>query len=83
MVSIANSNQLLEEIPNKVGDLLGILVDVQSSHEGARTYLEIVVDKYPYPISYKGYYQYRNGSIKQELKRAALNRFLLLKQGKY
>ena len=58
-------------------------MDVQSRCNGARTYPEIVVDKYPYPISYKGYYQYRNGSTKQELKRAALNRFLLLKQGKH
>lgn len=82
VVGIANSRQLLEEIPNKVRDLLGILVDVHSQSEGELTYLDIVVDPYPYPISYKGQYHYWSGSTKQELKGAALNTFLLQKQGK-
>jgi ATP-dependent DNA helicase RecG len=83
VVGIANSQKLLEEIPNKVRDLLGILVDVHSRSEGELAYLEIVVEAYPYPISYKGQYHYRSGSTKQELKGAALDRFLLRKQGKH
>ena len=82
VVGIANSRQLLEEIPNKVRDLLGILVDVHSRHEDKLIYLEIVVEAYPYPISYKGQYHYRSGSTKQELKGPALSAFLLQKQGK-
>jgi ATP-dependent DNA helicase RecG len=83
VVGIGNSRQLLEEIPNKVRDLLGILVDVHSHQEGELPYLEIVVEAYPYPISYKGQYHYRSGSTKQELKGAALDKFLLRKQGKH
>lgn len=83
VVGIANSRQLLEEIPNKVRDLLGIIVDVHSRQEDKLTYLEIVVEAYPYPISYKGQYHYRSGSTKQELKGAALDKFLLRKQGKH
>jgi ATP-dependent DNA helicase RecG len=83
VVGIDNSRQLLEDIPNKVRDLLGILVDVHSRTEGELTYLEIVVEAYPYPISYKGQYHYRSGSTKQELKGAALDKFLLRKQGKH
>ena len=83
VVGVANSRQLLEELPNKVRDVLGILVDVHRHSEGARIYLEIVVEAYPYPISYKGQYHYRSGSTKQELKGAALDRFLLRKQGKH
>ncbi|WP_210521683.1 ATP-binding protein [Hymenobacter terricola] len=83
VVGIDNRRQLLEEIPNKVRDLLGILVDVHSRSEGAREYLDIVVDAYPYPISYKGQYHYRSGSTKQELKGATLDQFLLRKQGKH
>lgn len=83
VVGIANSRQLLEEIPNKVRDLLGILVDVHSRQQDELTYLEIVVEAYPYPISYKGQYHYRSGSTKQELKGAALDKFLLRKQGKH
>ena len=45
--------------------------------------MEIVVEPYPYPISYKGEYHYRSGSTKQELKGAALDRFLLRKQGRH
>lgn len=34
-------------------------------------------------MSYKGEYHYRSGSTKQELKGAALDRFLLKKQGRH
>jgi len=44
--------------------------------------IEIRVDPYPTPISYKGEYYYRSGSTRQELKGAALDRFLLHKQGR-
>lgn len=44
--------------------------------------VRITVEPYPYPISYKGQHFYRAGSTKQELKGAALDRFLLGKTGK-
>ena len=47
-----------------------------------KEFLEIIVEPYPYPVSYKGEYHYRNGSTKQALKGAALDKFLLQKQGK-
>ena len=37
---------------------------------------------YPSPISYRGHYYQRSGSTLQELKGAALDRFLLRKQGR-
>ncbi len=37
---------------------------------------------YSNPINYKGQYHYRSGSTKQELKGAALNRFILQRTGK-
>ena len=75
--------RLLEEIPNKVRDILGIMVDVNLHNKGAKKYLDINVEAYPFPVSYKGQYHYRSGSTKQELKGAALDRFLLSKQGKH
>ena len=71
----------MEDIPNKVRDTLGILVDVNLKKKGGREYLEIITDAYPYPISYKGQYHVRSGSTKQELKGVALDRFLLRRQG--
>ena len=80
-VGVAHAARLLEEIPNKVRDVLGIMVDVHLRQEGGHDVLEIHVEPYPSPVSYKGEYHYRSGSTKQELKGAALSHFLLKKQG--
>ena len=82
VVGIDDAHQLLETLPNKVQQMLGIMVDVNLCEESGKQFIEIVVEAYPYPISYKGKYHYRSGSTKQELKGAALDRFLLQKQGK-
>jgi ATP-dependent DNA helicase RecG len=82
VTGIDDAGKLLEEIPNKVRDILGIIVDVNLLAENEKEYLEILTEAYPYPISYKGQYHYRSGSTKQELKGAALDKFLLQKQGK-
>jgi hypothetical protein len=43
---------LLEDLPNKVRDVLGVVVDVNLCTENGREYLEIVVPAYANPISY-------------------------------
>jgi ATP-dependent DNA helicase RecG len=82
VVGVDNSKKLMEDIPNKVRDVLGIVVDVNLHEEDGKDNLEIVTEPYPYPVSYKGQYHFRSGSTKQELKGAALDRFMLRKQGK-
>ena len=72
VVGLADAKRLLEEIPNKVRDVLGIMVDVNLHTIKQGDYLEIVVEPYPNAISYKGQYHYRSGSTKQELKGVAL-----------
>lgn len=81
-VGITDAKKLLEEIPNKVRDTLGILVDVNLHKTTKGNFIEIVIEAYPYPVNYKGQYHYRSGSTKQELKGAALDKFLLQKKGK-
>jgi ATP-dependent DNA helicase RecG len=81
-VGVEEAERLMEEIPNKVRDLLGIMVEVNLREEAGKETLEIVVDPYPNPISYKGEYYYRSGSTNQMLKGAALDRFLLRKHGR-
>ncbi len=81
IVGIDNAKKLLEDIPNKVRDILGLIVDVNLHIASDKEYLEIVTDKYPYPVSYKGSYYYRSGSSTQELKGVALDKFILGKQG--
>ena len=82
VVGVADAKKLLEDIPNKTKDILGIIVDVNLHTTTEGEYLEINVEDYPYPVNYKGQYHYRSGSTKQELKGAALNKFMLQKKGK-
>ncbi|WP_461534435.1 ATP-binding protein [Sinomicrobium sp.] len=82
VVGVADAKQLLEEIPNKVRDVLGIVAEVNLHQTKEGDYLEIVVEPYPNAVNYKGQYHYRSGSTKQELKGAALDKFLLQKKGK-
>ncbi len=82
VVDLLEAKKLLEEIPNKVRDTLGILVDVNLHHSTSGKFIEIIVEQYPYPVNYKGQYHYRSGSTKQELKGTALDKFLLQKKGK-
>lgn len=82
-VGLPDAERLLEEIPNKVRDILGIMVEVNLHTENGNDLVEIVVEPYPSPISYKGDYYFRSGSTKQELKGAALHRFLMRKQGRH
>ena len=77
-----NAEELLEQIPNKTRNLLGIVVDVNLTKSASKELIEISVEPYSYPISYKGQYHYRSGSTKQVLKGTALDQFLLGKQGK-
>lgn len=77
VIDLPDADKLMEDIPNKVRDVLGIMVDVNLLHDGDKRYIEIIVEPYPYPVTYKGQYHYRSGSTKQELKGVALDKFLL------
>ena len=83
IVGVPSAAKLMEDIPNKVRDVLGIVVNVNLKEQQGKDYIEIVVAPYPSPISYKGEYHYRSGSTKQELKGVALERFLLKKRGRH
>lgn len=82
VVGISNAKKLMEDIPNKARDILGVIVDLNLHETSKGDYLEIYVENYPYPVNYKGQYHYRSGSTKQELKGVALDKFLLQKKGK-
>src|SRR4051812_45283981 len=81
-VGVKDARRLMEEIPNKVRDILGIMVEVNLRRVEGRELVEIRVEPYPSPVSYKGEYFYRSGSTNQMLKGAALDRFLLRKHGR-
>ena len=79
---IDNSKKLLEDLPNKIRDILGVYAQVNLLEKDNKQYIEIVVDAYTSPISYKGRFYYRSGSTLQELKGEALQKLILQKTGK-
>ena len=82
VVGIDNARDLLERIPNKITDTMGIIVDVNLLYKGELEYLQIIVDKYPSLISFRGKYYYRSGSTMREITGNELERALLKTQGR-
>lgn len=54
VTGISNSQKLLEDLPNKIRDALGIIIPVNLLIEDGKEYIEISVPTYPISISYKG-----------------------------
>lgn len=82
VIGVPDYKKLLEDLPNKIRDVLGIMVEVNLHEENNRNFIEIVTPPYAVPISLRGVYYTRSGSTKQELKGNALVEFLLRKTGK-
>ena len=82
IVGVADSKRLMEDIPNKIVNYLGIVADVNLLHSNEdKEFIEIVVEPSNVPIAYHGQYHYRSGSTKQEMKGTALQQFILKKMG--
>lgn len=81
-IGIDNHEKLLEELPNKFRDILGVYAEINLQREESKNYLEIIVPRYDVPISVRGKYYVRTGSTLQELKGPTLNEFILKRTGK-
>lgn len=78
---LSNSKKLMEDLPNKINQSLGIIVGVQLHSKKDLEYIQIDVPVFSQPISYKSRYFYRTGSTKQELTGASLTNFIIKKSG--
>ena len=81
IIGLEDSKRLLEDIPNKIQNKLGIVADVNLLTKDDLEYIEIVVNPWAFPVSYNGEYHYRSGSTKQQLRGNALTNFLMAKTG--
>ncbi|MGV8138531.1 MAG: ATP-binding protein [Mangrovibacterium sp.] len=81
VVGVEDYKRLMDEIPNKIKNLMGITTEVNLLQEDDKNFIEIIVLPYSVPISLRGRYYYRSGSVKQELTGPALNEFLLKRAG--
>lgn len=82
LLGIENQERLMEELPNKIRDLLGISAEVNLLEDNGLKYIEIITHPQSVAISYRGKYYQRIGSTNAELTGNRLNEFLLKKTGK-
>lgn len=82
VIGLKNAKALMDLIPNKIRDLLGIICEVNLKEENGLRFIEIITKPYSVPVSLRGRYYYRSGSSKMELTGNELNEFLLKKAGK-
>ena len=82
VTGIKDFKKLLEDIPNKTRNIMGIAVTVSVFEDSEKKYLKIDVPPCPVPVSLRGRYYQRSGSTNQELTGNALNEFLMRRFGK-
>lgn len=82
LTGLADHKELMDLIPNKIRDHLGIICEVNLEQEDGKHFIEITTQPYSVAVSLRGRYYYRSGSTKMELTGSALNEFLLKKAGK-
>ena len=65
VVGIDDSKKLMDDIPNKVRNAMGVSVEVNLLQEKGKYFIEILTPPYSVPISLRGRYYFRSGSTKQ------------------
>jgi len=81
-VGIKDAKKLLEDLPNKVRNKLGIIPSVEIKKKRGREVINILTSPSSVPISYDGKYYIRSGSTVMELKGNDLANFLMKKLGR-
>ena len=82
VIGISDYKKLMEDLPNKIKNAMGISAEVNLHNQNDKYFIEIVVQPYTVAISLRGRYYFRSGSTNQELTGPTLNEFLLKKSGK-
>jgi len=62
IVELKNIKKILDDIPNTIINTLNIFAEVKHKQLNQGEYIEIIVEPYPIPISYKGTYYKRIGA---------------------
>lgn len=82
IVGVSNYEDLLELLPNKIRDKMGITAEVNLLESEGKYYIEILTNPSDVAISIDGRYYIRSGSTTRELTGNSLNEFLLSKSGR-
>lgn len=81
-IGVKNTRKLLQALPNKFRDILGIVPKVNLTKKNNKQLIIVDIDKSYAPISYEGRFYVKSGSTIQELKGKELSKFLISKSGK-
>ena len=79
-IGVKNPEKLLEDLPNKIRDVLSMTVMVKLEEIEGKKIIKLEVPSSSIPVSYNGKFYVRTGSTKQELKGVELLRFIMRKQ---
>ncbi len=79
---ILDSKKLLENLPNKINNRLGIVPNINIEIVENNNIIKVEIKKSYAPVSYNGKFYIRSGSVSYELKGNELTQFLLKKYGK-
>ena len=82
VIGIEKVKQLLDVLPNKINNKLGIICKVKIQSINNKDIIKIIVNKIYAPISYNGKFYQRSGSNTIELSGSNLANFLLKKYDK-
>ena len=62
VIGVSDAKKLMEDIPNKIQNKLGIVADVNLLAENGLEYIEIVVLPWAFPVNYDGEYHYKTAA---------------------
>ena len=81
VLGVRNANKLMEDIPNSIRNTMGVVADVVLQRKTGKDVIRIKVKPSAFPVSYRGGFYYRTGSVKMQLTGPALTQFLMEKSG--
>ena len=81
VIGLDKAGDLLDKLPNKIKDCLGIVPEIELKSENGKEYIVIQIDKYPVLISYNGKYYLRSGRSNHVATSAEVERITLRKMG--
>ena len=81
LIGLENGKKLMEDIPNKIVNYMGIVADVDLYNENGKDCLKITVQPSNTPVTFHGKLYYRSGSTLQELNGISAQNYLLKKIG--
>ena len=81
VIGVQNPKKLMEDIPNQIYSILGIVANVRLLTEEGKDYICIGVTPSSFPVSYHGKHFIRSGATLQELSGIAQQDFIMKKMG--